>query len=63
MMRREAQKGFTDGSEPFKTFDFAIESAASDGNNASIPPAYGAGTVPGYLSKTRGLSPGTQLNP
>ena len=55
--------GFHDRAEPLNTFDFAIESAVSDGNNASIPPAYGAGTVPGYLSKTRGLSPGTQLNP
>ncbi len=50
MMSQEAQKGFYDGAEPLKTFDFGIESAVSEGNKASIPPSHGAGTVPGFLS-------------
>jgi hypothetical protein len=42
--------GFHDRAEPLNTFDFAIESDVSDANNASIPPRYRAGTVPGFLS-------------
>jgi len=29
--------------------DFAIEPAVSDGNEARIPPAHGAGSVPDFL--------------
>jgi hypothetical protein len=38
-------------SEPFNTFDFAIDLVVSEGNNASIPPAHGAEIVAGFLSK------------
>jgi hypothetical protein len=42
--------GIQDGEKPFNTFDFAIEPAVRDGNKACIPPAHGAGSVPGFLS-------------
>ena len=52
------KRGFHDGAEPFKTFDFAIESAVGDGKKASIPPRYREGTFPGFLPRRRTASEG-----
>ena len=46
--RKRRKRGFYDGAKPFKSFDFAIESAVRDRNKASNPPPNRAGTVPGF---------------
>jgi hypothetical protein len=48
--RKRRKRGLHDGAKPFKSFDFAIDSAASDGNKASIPLPHREGTVPGFMS-------------
>ena len=49
-MVERSKRGFHDGAEQLKTFDFEIKSAVSDGNKASIPRPHREGTVPGFLS-------------